>query len=85
MPVATYDPNDLTDFNQRLANLNQLAADAGREPIPVTIMGKPSKLDVLKRYEEAGVGRILFWLDSAPKEEILRTLERYAELIRHFN
>jgi len=85
MPVAAYDPNDLTVFKQRVATLTQLAADAGRDPIPVTIVGMPPELDVLKRYEDVGVERILFWLDSASKEEIVPTLEHYAELIQHFS
>ena len=84
MPVAAYDPNDLTAFKQRVANLNQLAADAGRDPIPVTVMGMPPKLDVLKRYEQIGVERILFWLDSASKDEIIPILEQYADLIQYF-
>ena len=84
MPVAAYDPNDLTAFKQRVANLNQLAADAGRDPIPVTVMGMPPKLDVLKRYEQIGVERILFWLDSASKDEIIPILEQYANLIQYF-
>lgn len=82
MPVAAYDPNDLTDFKQRVATLNQLAADAGREPIPVTVVGMPPKLDVLKRYEDAGVERVLFWLDSGTREEIVPILEGYANLIQ---
>jgi len=84
MPIAAYDPNDLTAFKQRVATLNQLADEAGRDPIPITIMGMPPELDVLKRYEDAGVERILFWLDSASKEVITPILEQYADLIRHF-
>jgi len=85
MPVAAYDPNDLTVFKQRIATLNQLAADAGRAPIPVTVVGMPPELDVLKRYEDAGAKRLLFWMDSAPKGEIVPILEEYANLIRHFD
>jgi probable F420-dependent oxidoreductase len=85
MPVAVYEPHDLTVFKQRVATLNQLAADAGRDPIPVTIMGMLPELDVLKRYEDAGVERILFWLLSDVKEKILPILENYADLIRRFD
>jgi probable F420-dependent oxidoreductase len=85
MPVAAYDPNDLTAFEKRVATLNQLAADAGRTPIPVSVVGIPPKLDVLKRYEDTGVDRLLFWMESAPKEEIVPILEGYAELIRNFD
>jgi alkanesulfonate monooxygenase SsuD/methylene tetrahydromethanopterin reductase-like flavin-dependent oxidoreductase (luciferase family) len=85
MPVAMYDANDLTAFKQRVATLNQLTVDAGRKPIPVTVVGVPPELDVLKRYEETGIERILFWLDSAPKEEIVPILEGYANLIQHFH
>jgi len=85
MPVAAYNPNDLTAFKQRIARLNQMAADAGRDPIPVTVVGTPPKLNVLKRYEDTGVECILFWLDSASEDEIIPVLENYADLIRHFD
>jgi len=85
MPVAAYDPNDLTAFKQRIATLTQLASDAGRGLIPITLVAGAPTLDVIKRYEDAGVERILFWLDSVSKEEIVPILESHADLIRHFD
>jgi probable F420-dependent oxidoreductase len=84
MPVATYDPQDLSEFRQRIITLNQMAADAGRNSIPVTIDAVPPDLDALNRYEDTGVERILFWLESDSPEEDLSTLERYADLARRF-
>jgi alkanesulfonate monooxygenase SsuD/methylene tetrahydromethanopterin reductase-like flavin-dependent oxidoreductase (luciferase family) len=85
MPLAGYDPDDLSAFKDRISDLNRLAADAGRDPLPVTVVGVPPELDVLKRYEDAGVERMLFWRDSISKEELLPVLESYAKLIRHFD
>jgi probable F420-dependent oxidoreductase len=43
------------DFKSRIDELNQLAAEAGRGNIPVTIFGAPAKPDVIEQYAAAGV------------------------------
>lgn len=73
-----------TDFSDRIAELNQLAAEAGRGPIPVTIFGSPMDPDVIEKHIAVGVDRIVFQLPSKPADTILPLLERQAQLAQQF-
>jgi probable F420-dependent oxidoreductase len=46
----------------RVEELQRLGEEAGRGPIPVTLQVPPRDLDVLRRYEEAGVTRVVHML-----------------------
>jgi probable F420-dependent oxidoreductase len=72
---------DLDELAPRIAALQQQAADAGRDRIPVTYFGllhpDDEKLDKLAA---AGVDRVLLMVPPAGADETLPRLERYAEL-----
>ena len=72
---------DLTD---RIEELNRLAAEAGRDRIPVTIFSAVPQAEAIDAYAEAGVERLLFHLPPAPRDEVLPLLERRAELARQY-
>ena len=57
-------------LRDRIAELNELAAAAGRPPIPVSVQayGSPPPEKVVARYIEAGVVRIDFGLPDGPPE-----------------
>jgi probable F420-dependent oxidoreductase len=71
-------------LSQRIVELNRLAAEAGRGPIPVSIYGTLPQADVIEGYAEAGVERCIFWLPSTPAGEALPFLDRWAELAKSF-
>ncbi|MGQ9572936.1 MAG: LLM class F420-dependent oxidoreductase [Dehalococcoidia bacterium] len=71
-------------LSERMAELNRLAAEAGRGPIPVSLYGALPRPEVLQHYAELGVERCIFWLPPAPRDEILPLLDRNAELARSF-
>ncbi len=73
---------DQTPLSEQIAELNRLAAEAGRGPIPVTIYGAQGRPEVIRHYSEIGVERCVFWLPPAPTDEVLPLLDRYAELIQ---
>lgn len=73
-----------TPLSQRIVELNRLAAEAGRGPIPVSIYGTLPQAQVIEGYAEAGVERCIFWLPSSPAEEALPFLDRWAELAKSF-
>jgi probable F420-dependent oxidoreductase len=73
---------DVTDY---LPRFRQMAAEAGRDPasVPVTIFGAPEDLDRLQRYRDLGIARVVVSLPSGQADDILPTLDRWAELIHH--
>jgi probable F420-dependent oxidoreductase len=79
IPVASQRP-----MSERIPELNRLAAEAGRGRIPVSVWGAPSRPEVIQHYAELGVERCVFWLPSAPREEVLPFLDRYAETAKSF-
>jgi probable F420-dependent oxidoreductase len=69
-------------MGERIPELQRLAAEAGRGPIPVTAYGVLPRPEVIQHYIDVGVERSIFWLPTAPESEALGHLDRYAELIR---
>ena len=69
------------DTAEQIEALQKAAADRGRGPLPVTVFGARPKPEILAEYAAAGVERVLLALPSAPTDDSLRRLDRYAELI----
>ena len=57
---------------------------AGRDPasLPITVFGVAEDLDLIKRYRDAGVARLVFNLPPAKADEVLPLLDRCAALMR---
>lgn len=72
------------DFKGRIAELNRMAAEAGRGPIPVSIFGVAPEPEVIESYIEAGIERALFNLPPAPADEVLPLLDQRAKLAAKF-
>jgi probable F420-dependent oxidoreductase len=72
------------DVSEFLPQYRQMAREAGRDPdsVPVTLFGVPRDLDLLRRYRDMGIARVVVSLDSARAEEVLPKLDRWAEAIR---
>jgi len=71
----------------RVEELQGLAEQAGRGPIPVTLQIPPRDPDVLRRYEEAGVTRTVHMLragDAADRASAERKLDEWAERIQAY-
>ena len=67
-----------------LPEFRKMAGEAGRDPasIPVTIFGVAEDVDLIRRYRDAGVARVLFNLPAAKADEVLPVLDRAAALMR---
>jgi probable F420-dependent oxidoreductase len=62
------------------AQLRELCAEHGRDPVPVTVFGARPEAEVLDHYAAAGVDRVLFSLPSAEAAEAFKLLDTYANL-----
>jgi MoaA/NifB/PqqE/SkfB family radical SAM enzyme len=61
-----------------------MATSAGRDPvaIPITTFGTPADPDVLKRYRDAGIDRVVFSIASEDKDKTLTTIDKLAAAMR---
>jgi hypothetical protein len=60
----------------------RLCDEAGRGHLPLTIYGTPPTREAIADYEAMGVDRIVFWMPSKPRDEVMRELELVTELTR---
>jgi alkanesulfonate monooxygenase SsuD/methylene tetrahydromethanopterin reductase-like flavin-dependent oxidoreductase (luciferase family) len=68
-----------------LPEFRQMVAAAGRDPatIPITVFGVAEDGDLVRRYGDAGVARLIFNLPAAKADEVLPVLDRCADLVQH--
>jgi alkanesulfonate monooxygenase SsuD/methylene tetrahydromethanopterin reductase-like flavin-dependent oxidoreductase (luciferase family) len=62
------------------ALLREMAAERGREPVPVIVFGARPQAEVLDHYAAAGVDRVLFALPPVEAAEAFKILDTYANL-----
>jgi probable F420-dependent oxidoreductase len=74
-------PNREAGLAERIADLQRRAAEAGRGHIQVTYFGADRDPAAIERLTAAGVDRILFYLPSAPADEVERALDELAPLV----
>jgi probable F420-dependent oxidoreductase len=70
-------------LSETLPELREKFEEAGRDPstievVPVAVVPDPGKLD---HYQEVGVTECVFGLPSAPKDDVLPLLDKYAALL----
>jgi probable F420-dependent oxidoreductase len=72
------------DVLNLLPEFAKLATASGRDPasIPITVFGVAEDLDLIRRYRDAGVARLVFNLPAAKADEVLPVLDRCATLAR---
>ena len=77
-------PRGGLDLSPRIRELQEMAAKAGRAPIPVTIFFAPPDIKQLRAFENLGVDRCLFHLPSAEKDVILPKLDELAGVVAQY-
>ena len=65
----------------RIADLQRRAADAGRDPIPVTLFAAKPEARALNRLREAGVDRALILVRSADAASTEARLDELAAIV----
>ena len=68
----------------RIAELQRLAAEAGRPPLPVTLMTQPFDAATLERMAAAGVARCILRVPSGPASEVRPALAERAAVMKAF-
>jgi probable F420-dependent oxidoreductase len=68
-------PNRVSGLTERIEKLKQLAQEAGRDPIPITLSGAKPDREQIERGEEAGVHRCTFYISPADEGESERQLD----------
>ena len=71
-------PNRDQDLAARIAELRRRGEEAGRGRIPVTYFGADGDPAQVERFAEAGVDRCLFYLPSAPADEVRAKVDELA-------
>lgn len=74
------------DMPAAIRELHALAKQAGRQPkdLPVSIFGAPGEEAALRKYQEMGIDRTVFFAPSAGKDTVLPLLDKYAAFIPKF-
>ena len=64
-----------------------MAAEAGRDPasLPITAWYPPRDLDLMKRYRDLGVERVVFSVPSDPAEAVRPHLDEIGALMEATN
>lgn len=75
-------PNDHPEIGERVVELNRRTAEAGREPIPVTVYAVPPRPAEIERVRAAGAARCVFNLPRGDAPVVLPALDRLAGIIR---
>jgi alkanesulfonate monooxygenase SsuD/methylene tetrahydromethanopterin reductase-like flavin-dependent oxidoreductase (luciferase family) len=68
--------------DEYMPRFRQMAAEAGREPLPVTIGGAPEDLAQLRKFRDLGAARVNVSLPAEGADKILPILDRWAALMR---
>jgi probable F420-dependent oxidoreductase len=71
-------------FSERFAELQRLAAVAGRDRIPATIFGCSADREAVAAYADAGAEGIVFWMPPSATDDALNHLDSYIEVMQTF-
>ena len=76
-----------TEIADMIPRFRQMAAEAGRDPTSIEISSWFPRRDpdLMKRYVDLGVARVVFNLDSEPADKVLPVIDELAALMRKTN
>ncbi len=80
-------PNAMPDaeaLQQRIRDFRARAQEAGRGALGVTLYAAPAKAPAIAAYEQAGVGRYVFLLMSAARDETEQRLDHLDSVIAEY-
>ncbi|MDA1000382.1 MAG: LLM class F420-dependent oxidoreductase [bacterium] len=70
------------ELSKKIRELNEMGAKAGRGPFPVSLFFSPEEPDAIKKYEDAGVSRCVFYAVPEARDKLLPRLDALAACAR---
>ncbi len=69
------------DIADQVPAFRKMVEESGRDPatLPISMFSAKDDLDTLKRFRDLGVARVTVSLPSAPSDQVLPILDRWAE------
>jgi probable F420-dependent oxidoreductase len=64
----------------QIPEFHRLCEESGRGRLPVTVYGTRRSLESVEEYRRLGVDRLVFWMPSAPYDEVMPVLEEVTAL-----
>jgi probable F420-dependent oxidoreductase len=79
--------NTYAEIADMIPEFNKMAQEAKRDPksIEITVWGPKQDADLMKRYQDLGVSRIVFSLESEKADTILPVIDGWEKLMRQVN
>jgi probable F420-dependent oxidoreductase len=76
-----------SEIADMIPEFRKMATEAGRDPksIEITVWFPKQDADLMKRYEDLGVARVVFNLDSEKADKVMPTIDSLAGLMRKVN
>jgi probable F420-dependent oxidoreductase len=76
-----------SEIADMIPEFRKMATEAGRDPasIEITVWFPKQDPDLMKRYEDLGVARVVFNLDSEKADKVLPVIDTLAGLMRKVN
>ena len=72
------------DYLARIPELRQMAAEAGRPPIPVTAYPGKADAAAIELHIEAGVERSIYYLPAGGRDAAMRRLDELTDAVRPY-
>jgi probable F420-dependent oxidoreductase len=80
-------PNHFGDeaaVQERIRDFVRRAEEQGRGRLGVTVYAAPSDPDTIGRYEQAGVTRYMFYVESVPRDAVEERLDHLAAVVAQY-
>jgi probable F420-dependent oxidoreductase len=76
-----------TEIADMIPEFRKMATEAGRDPasIGITVWFPRQDADLMKRYQELGVERVVFNLESEKADKVLPVIDGWAKLMQQVN
>jgi alkanesulfonate monooxygenase SsuD/methylene tetrahydromethanopterin reductase-like flavin-dependent oxidoreductase (luciferase family) len=76
-----------SEIADMIPRFREMATEAGRDPtsIEITVWFPKRDADLMKRYQDLGVSRVVFNLESERAETVLPAIDAIATLMREVN